>query len=173
MIGIDAVTHIRYIANMKKIPGFNNYIVDKEGKIYSLISNKIMTPMKNKSGHLYIIARVNKKGKKLFVHRAVLLAFRGEAPIGEETRHLDGNPNNNNISNLKWGTRLENMLDKKAHGNQSYGEKHPSAKLTEKNVIEIRERIKKETARSLGKTYGVSHTAIIRAAKHIKWKYLK
>jgi len=148
-------------------------MVSKRGEIYSLLSRKIMHPMESESGHFFIIARVNKKGKKLYVHRAVLLAFKGYPDTNQETRHLDGNPKNNDISNLKWGTRLENMLDKKIHGKQQFGENHPFAKLNEKKVIEIRKRFKTESARSLSKIYGVSHTAIIRAANRVKWRYLK
>lgn len=33
-----------------------------------------------------------------------------------ETRHLDGDPGNNALSNLCWGTRQENAQDKVRHG---------------------------------------------------------
>lgn len=52
------------------------------------------------------------------VHQLVCEAFHGARPDGMEVRHLDGNPANNNASNLAWGNRSENELDKVRHGTQ-------------------------------------------------------
>ncbi len=54
--------------------------------------------------------------KQVYVHQLVLGAFVGPCPIGMECRHLDGNPSNNFLSNLRWGTHLENMEDMRRHG---------------------------------------------------------
>lgn len=45
------------------------------------------------------------------IHRLVLEAFVGLYPSGMVTRHLDGNPQNNKLTNLKWGTYSENTQD--------------------------------------------------------------
>lgn len=50
------------------------------------------------------------------VHRLVLLAYVGLPAPGQVTRHLDGNPGNNAISNLAWGTESENAQDRIRHG---------------------------------------------------------
>lgn len=50
------------------------------------------------------------------VHRLVGEAFLGPLPDGMETRHLDGNPTNNRLVNLRYGTHLENEEDKRQHG---------------------------------------------------------
>ena len=49
------------------------------------------------------------------VHRLVLEAFVGPMPEAMETRHLDGNPANNCLDNLRYGTRAENEADKRLH----------------------------------------------------------
>jgi len=36
-------------------------------------------------------------------------AFRGSCPLGMEAIHLDNNPQNNHLENLKWGTHSENQ----------------------------------------------------------------
>ena len=57
--------------------------------------------------------RVNLNGQKQLVHRLILKTF---DPLGETTEqclalHLDGNPTNNNITNLAWGSYKDNAQD--------------------------------------------------------------
>ena len=53
----------------------------------------------------YPRAMLYSKGKSsiFFIHRLVLEAFVGECPEGMKAKHLDGDPANNRLSNLKWG----------------------------------------------------------------------
>ena len=51
------------------------------------------------------------------VHHLVLEAFVGPRPNGMECRHLNGQPGDNRLENLAWGTSSENGLDTVAHGN--------------------------------------------------------
>lgn len=50
------------------------------------------------------------------VHRLVLQAFVGPCPDGQQVRHLDGDKENNNLRNLRYGTGAENTADKVRHG---------------------------------------------------------
>ena len=72
------------------------------------------------------------------VHRLVLMAFVGLPGDGQECRHLDGNPANNELVNLAWGTHKENEKDKYRHKTRRVGERHWKAKLSENDVLEIR-----------------------------------
>ena len=54
--------------------------------------------------------------KKRRAHQLILEAFVGPRPHGYETRHLDGNPLNNQLTNLKYGTQSENQHDSIRHG---------------------------------------------------------
>ena len=47
------------------------------------------------------------------VHRLVMKTFEGDPPSiqQKDVRHLDGNPRNNKLINLAYGTRKENMAD--------------------------------------------------------------
>lgn len=45
-----------------------------------------------------------------------MLAFVGPCPDGMEVCHNDGNPENNRVENLRYGTRSDNMRDKRKHG---------------------------------------------------------
>jgi hypothetical protein len=123
-------------------------------------------------GHLYVLTRRPGVPRKLYVHRAVMLAF---GPPGDGlVRHLDDDPANNRIDNLAWGTHQDNSEDAARNGGgPPRGEAATSAKLTESQVHEIRGLIGKVTLRELGKRYGVSHTAIRRAGNGTKWSHLQ
>jgi len=50
----------------------------------------------------------------------VLEAFVGPCPEGMECCHRDGNPANNHVGNLYWGTRSENLYDAVRHGAHAF-----------------------------------------------------
>lgn len=50
------------------------------------------------------------------IHQLVLETFVGHRPEGCVTRHLNGVPTDNRLSNLKWGTHGENTDDQVDHG---------------------------------------------------------
>lgn len=55
--------------------------------------------------------------KTVSVHRAVCSAFHGPPPfLGAQVRHQNGRKGNNRETNLRWGTRLDNAVDRMAHG---------------------------------------------------------
>ena len=89
----------------------DGYRVSNKGDVLGP-SGKILKPIEAHRGHLYIFVR----GKKRYIHQLVLEGFVGKRENGLETRHLDGNPANNQLSNLVWGTRQENQFDRLRHG---------------------------------------------------------
>ena len=52
----------------------------------------------------------------ILVHRAVLTAFEGPRPPNIVVRHKDSDRANNVLTNLEWGTRVENAADTEAAG---------------------------------------------------------
>lgn len=64
--------------------------------------------VKLRSGHQRRVAR--------YVHRLVLEAFVGPCPEGHEVCHNDGDPTNNHVSNLRYGTVSDNRYDSVRHG---------------------------------------------------------
>lgn len=67
-------------------------------------------------GYLKVDLSVDGVARAFRVHRLVLAAFVGPPPEGMEARHLDGNPQHNALSNLRWGTASENNRDRVTHG---------------------------------------------------------
>lgn len=81
--------------------------------------------------------RVSIMYKDYYVHRLVLEHFSGNPPEGYQCAHLDGNPHNNNILNLKWVLPKENSQHKIIHGTNGAGQKNAMAKISDKEAIEI------------------------------------
>lgn len=59
-----------------------------------------------------------------YPYRLVLEAFIGPCPQGMEALHWDDNHNNNHLSNLRWGTRTDNMRDMSRNGGGNAGLTH-------------------------------------------------
>lgn len=73
----------------------------------------MLKPSEHGRGYVgYMLApTVGGKVQRVWAHQAVMLAFVGPRPNGQEIRHLDGDPSNNRRSNLRYGTHAENMRD--------------------------------------------------------------
>lgn len=71
-------------------------------------------------GHQVVDLYIN--GKRKHKHVAVLVAeaFIPNPNNYPEVCHDDGNPYNNHVTNLKWGTHVENMRDSIRHGTFHY-----------------------------------------------------
>lgn len=77
---------------------------------------KVLRPTCKSNGYLHVTLNHNKRQKTLHVHRMVLEAFVGPCPEGHEALHRDGDKGNNQLSNLRWGTHIENCADRTLHG---------------------------------------------------------
>jgi len=106
------------------------------------------------------------------VHRLVLLAFVREPEPGQECRHLNGDPADNRLENLAWGTSAENKADKLEHGTDNRGPKHPNAKLTEADVLAIRAMAGDYSQTALGRMFSVSKSQIGKIIRCEKWAHL-
>ncbi len=114
------------------------------------------------------------KRNMTYVHRMMLLVFVGPCPEGMETRHLDGDPSNNSLDNLRWGTTAEQNADRSKHGTLPQGGAHWRAKVTEAQVLEIR-RLHAEggwTHERLGKRFGVCAGSIGYIVRRDTWRHI-
>lgn len=160
----------------KVIPEYEKYYASKDGDILSTKKKEpyLMKQQISTGNHHYVYLYDSYGNScKVWVHRAVLSAWVRLPKEGEEGRHLNDNPHDNQLWNLAWGTRMDNVADKRKNGGIPIGERSGTHKLTESDVCEIKKLYGKQSLRSIAKIYGVSHTCIRRAALGIKWSYLK
>lgn len=161
------------------IEGFPGYFVCAEGSVWSTKNHapRQLKPFKKKSGHLQVALMANgaKRGKSICVHVLVLTAFKGAPPDGLECLHGDGNAANNNIRNLRWGTRLQNVRDSITHGTAPRGETNGSAKLNEATVRQIRAAYcpGAVSLMTVAKRFNVSYTTVHKIINMDTWRHVK
>lgn len=186
----------------KTIPGFETYQVSNQGRVrskdrYVVVSGCRRTPkgfkifrkgsilkpwdLKHSKSHLQgLDAKCYKQvslGSRFrqSVHVIVLQAFIGPCPEGMECRHLDGNPSNNRLENLCWGTRKENAGDRKRHGTfRVLRGEECQQKLKETDVLSIRKRYAalEATQNKLAEEYGVHQVTISEIVTRKIWKHI-
>jgi hypothetical protein len=101
---------------------------------------KQLKPSDNSHGYLQVVLMVNKKRISKTIHRLVGEIFLPNHKNLKEINHIDGNKLNNHVSNLEWCDRSYNMRHADKIGlRNNKGEKHKLSKLSEQQVLEIRE----------------------------------
>ena len=178
------------IVRYADIPGFPGYEAGTDGSIWSLwkmigrlpggaVGRIIGTErrrLRPVSSIAYMHLHLRKPGGPRItrvVHRLILETFVGPRPEGMQARHIDGNSHNNALSNLVWGTKLENEADRKKHGKVPKGAGHNQSKLTDDEVIAIRAlRAAGATFDKLAARYCVSRTLIRSITTRRNWKHI-
>lgn len=117
----------------RPVVGFEgSYEVSDYGRVRSLprrasngrrLGARILKSQATSYGYLCVFLYRDNGPEFRKVHTLVLEAFVGPAPAGQICRHLDGNPANPSLMNLKWGTHSENNLDQVAHGTHPWASK--------------------------------------------------
>jgi len=97
-----------YDNNMIPIPGFEDYLINQNGDIYSTKTNKFLKPWLDSKGYLQI--QLFKNGSKYCfkVHRLVAKVFIPNPLHLPEINHKDENKQNPKLTNLEWCTTKYN-----------------------------------------------------------------
>ena len=98
---------------------FNGYYLSKTGKVLSTRSGKpkLRKLCTDKFGYVRLCFALRENGKikrqSYFIHSLMLETFKGERPNGFVVDHIDNNPQNNHIENLRYISNENNI--RKAH----------------------------------------------------------
>ena len=95
------------VSNKGRVRSLDRYVrCGFEGKGRRFTKGRLLKPGATTSGHLTVALG---KGNSVAVHRLVLLAFIGKPKQKQEALHLNHRPADNRVTNLRWGTRSENI----------------------------------------------------------------
>jgi hypothetical protein len=108
---------------------FERYMVSDAGIITSLIggSKKILKDQPTPGGYRNITLSVARKPRVFMVHQLVADAFVPNPEGKKLVRHIDGNKQNNNASNLRWLTASEMMQEDWQSGKRTMSESQREA----------------------------------------------
>lgn len=175
------------VGEIRELPMYPGYGASADGRIWSRWKRRQRKPSVIRGewtemgyetmerGHKRVTIRCGGLNTKVFVHVLVLTAFVGPAPAGLNGLHGDGNPANNQVGNLRWGTQKENMEDRSKHGTHVYfqGVDHWNAKLAEADVVDILARMKSgERQESIAVSHEISVGLVSSIATRKVWRHV-
>lgn len=108
----------------RNVPGFEwKYQVSSLGRFAKIKNGKryIRKATLFNTGYYNVSIRVNKSTKIMALHRVLAEAFIPKYGPGTVVNHMDGNPANNDLSNLEWCTQRKNCIHRNrvlGHGSQ-------------------------------------------------------
>lgn len=135
----------------KPVDGTDDLIwVSKHGEVYSraytylqpskgvehILPERFIKQQHNYEGYLYV--EISRFPKLYFVHRIVASAFIPNPDNKETVNHIDGNKENNCVSNLEWSTMKEQIDHAFSIGLRSYQtEIDKCRRMTENNCMPV------------------------------------
>ncbi len=152
----------------KVIEEYPNYLINKNGDVYSLLTKKILATSLNNGKYKTVSLVKNKISKTKTIHSMVCKTFIDKPKL--MVNHKDGDKTNNNYKNLEWVTAKENINHSFKNGMSKIGEKHGNSLFTKKDIFKIYDMIKKKIPQNeIAKIYKVKNSTINRIATGKSW----
>ena len=109
------------IETYANITGFSNYQVSTFGNVKNVKTERILKGNINSHGYLLVGLRDEGETSRKSIHRLVSNAFLENPENKKNVDHIDHDRKNNNISNLRWATNIENSQNKSIQSNNKSG----------------------------------------------------
>lgn len=161
----------------KDIKGYEGlYQVSNTGKVKSVRRNKILKKRLTFDGYVKATLTVDRKAVDKRVHRLVAEAFIANPYNKPTVNHIDGNKENNNVDNLEWSDRHEQLQHAYNLGLKKplSGVKNPHSKLSEDDIRYIRKHFVPQSKEfgtvALGRKFGVDNSIIGKVVRGLSYK---
>ena len=169
--GYDGLYQVSNLGRVKSLPKkrWNGYV-------FTSRKERILKPGNDNDGYERVVLCKNKRRKTYKMHRLVITTFVGVSRL--EVNHINGNKADNNIENLEYCTRSENMKHAFKTGlllpKEQKGENNVNATLTDEKVKEIRNLYRggKYFYRDLAIIYNVGIATISDVINRRTWQHV-
>lgn len=149
----------------------DKFLISNRGFIFNTHTKKIIATRKDPQGYIQADLTYNREQKTNRIHRLVALTFIPNPDSKPAVNHKDGDKNNNCLENLEWVTNKENTTHAYQKGLlKNTGENNTQAKLTNQQVLEIRELKGKLSQSKIGHLYGISQTTVGLIHRNKTWR---
>ena len=150
----------------------DRYQVSDQGRVRRASNKRIRKPSSTPTGYqVIVLSRPGASHAGVYVHREVMKAFVGSCPEGFQVSHVNGDNSDNRLVNLRYESARVNNRRKQAHGTQTAGERHGSAKLTWSDVRSMRRLLDSGlTLKEVAEHYGVSFQQVSRIKRGHNWQ---
>lgn len=170
----------------KDIIDFPGYTASSDGRLFR--NGREIKGSVSSTGYKRTVVIVDGKRKDVFIHRMIAFAFFGECNEGYTVNHIDGNKQNNDISNLEYVSRGDNTRLAWANGLCPTGEKHgrytspdrtargekvSTSKLNTDDVLAIRNlRNAGIKLKEIAYKYGISTSQAWNIVSNSQWRHV-
>lgn len=162
------------VSNLGNVKSIDRYVKHNYGDLSRRIQKGITIKLTINSDKYYCVTLgKNGKHKTFTVHRLVAIAFLENTLNNNIINHKDGIKTNNHYTNLEWCTTQQNTQHATENNLIPFGENHGMSKLTDMQVLEIREKYKPKGVYSsyrLAVEYNVSRVLINQVVRRKIWK---
>ena len=143
---------------------------------YGTKEDRLLSPTLN-DGYPRVTLFKQGKGRSHFVHVLIAEAFIGPRHGHLEVNHIDGNKENNLLSNLEYVTPSSNRLHAYQKGlidiRNRQGSRNANAKLSETEAKQIRDRLATgESVNALARQHQVSWDTIADIRDQMTWTHI-
>lgn len=181
IVGYEDLYQVSNLGNIK-----SKERIVKNGNRVFFKKEKILTPFLQKTGYLTITLLKDNKIKSHYIHRLVAIAFIKNDFDLEQVNHKDGNKRNNNVNNLEWCSRSENI--KHAIKNGLFSKDVVLNKISKmnkkkrKSILQIKNNViinefesptvaGKQFSKLAGNNISACARGILKSAYGFQWKY--
>lgn len=156
---------------------FDNYYASEDGRIYSGKRNKYLSTRKSNRGYLLVNLSINGKCKTFSVHSLIAKAYIPNPDNLPEINHIDGNKENNCVTNLEWCSASYNCTHALQEGLRvpTKGLDTKNGHFTDEDVRTIRGLYdsKQYSQYKLAEMYNVTRSAIQQIVERKTYKHVE
>lgn len=162
------------VSNLGRVRSLDREVANRWGTTRK-VAGTIRVISVKREGYCFVNLFRKQRGKPMYVHRLVAIAFIPNPEGLPQVNHLDGDKSNNRADNLEWCSGSENCFHAIREGiyEHARGESSATAKLTEPEVSEIRRlwsagMLQKDIAAR----FGVGRKAITKIVNRQRWRHV-